>query len=98
MTFVLLFAALATIALMFVHPSVAIFMFWFGMMVAGVSAIVEWRLCRRERREVRKALMDHHCPNCGFGIEHDPGQSPRWHCDQCGSEFSTDGDVWSLNA
>lgn len=92
-TFVLLGAALLTMLMMFIHPSVAIFMFWLGMLIAGGAMLIGLYLRRRERIAVRNAAAAHQCPNCGYDVGRGPGQSPLWHCDQCGTEFSTDGEV-----
>lgn len=96
--FVLLGTGLLAMAMMFIHPSVAILIFWMGLLIAGVWALVNMQLRRLERAEVRKALSSHHCPICGHEVNRQPGQSSPWRCDECGAEISADGDVLATSA
>lgn len=98
---IVLCAAFAAMALMFIHPWFAILAFWLGLLVAASAGVVELIIRRQQRAEARKGIATHHCPVCDGELreEHEQdGESSSWGCAACGSAFTTDGDVLSLNA
>jgi ribosomal protein L37AE/L43A len=78
---------------MFVHPSFAILIVWTGLVIAGVWAVVEARIRKRERREIRDAITEGVCPRCGHAVQRTSMESPTWKCDSCSGEFADNGEI-----
>lgn len=88
---VLLGAFIIAWAMMFVHPSVTLGVFWLALMFLGMSALVLGSMGRAERRTAKLALTRHACPWCGAEIGGDPGADSPWHCGGCGADFLDNG-------
>lgn len=79
-------------ALMFLHPTGAIAVFFLGLLVALVAALGD-RLARRAER--RQAVREHapvKCSKCEGGIELEPEADGRWWCPNCGEHLSAGAD------
>lgn len=87
---VLVVAFLLTWVLMFVHPAIAIALFWLGMAFFLVAVFVLVFTLKAERSAARKELAAHHCPNCNSEIDRDPSAG-EWHCKACGADFLDSG-------
>lgn len=86
-------AFVVTWAMMFVHPSAAIALFWIALIAVGLFAIVRARLLRAERRAAKTAMKSHLCPRCEAHIDPEPGEGGTWHCTECGATFLESGDL-----
>jgi ribosomal protein S27AE len=89
--FVLLGAFLTTLVLINIHPTVAIIVFWLGMLVLGLFAISEMVIRMAQRAVARRELQARHCPRCGTNVHRDEQEREGWHCDECGSTFLDSG-------
>lgn len=76
-------------AMMFVHPSVAILIFFIGLTVALVSGAVEFVFRRSERSAAKHELRADTCPECGEIVR---GAAGGWRCQGCGSTFLPSGE------
>ena len=88
---VLIGTAFTTMALMFIHPTAAILLFWTGMGIAFLAARVEVNLRSRERLAIRQSLARRQCPQCGSELQVADQCPQTWRCDQCESDFAQDG-------
>ncbi len=86
-------AFVAAWAMMFVHPSVTLLLFWSGLIVVGVFAIIQARLVKAERHAAKTALKSHTCPRCDAHVHLDLEKAGAWHCDECGATFLATGDL-----
>ncbi|MHC4413733.1 MAG: transposase family protein [Planctomycetota bacterium] len=84
-------AFLVAMALMFVHPTGAILVFWVGLVILGVAVVIEKLVVRAERAAARNALKSHTCPHCGAEVEQDPQPGGEWHCRACSATFLDTG-------
>ncbi len=93
MMWLLLGALLLSMVMMFIHPTAALALFFLGMAIVAVSALIEKGFLRFERTEIRKALRTHHCPSCGNIVHHGDESPEIWHCDGCGSNYLDSGEI-----
>lgn len=78
-------------AMMFVHPSVALLIFFAGLLIAGASVVGVSMVSRAQHAAARVSLRSHRCPSCGTEVHEIPTRADAWHCDECGAEFQADG-------
>ena len=83
-------AFVVAMALMFIHPTGALLLFFMGLGVVLVAGLIEKLFVRAERSAARDALKGHACPSGGAGIDWEPGAA-EWHCEMCGSNFLDSG-------
>ena len=85
-------AFLIAMMLMFVHPTGAILVFFLGLIILAVAALIEKLVQWVERITARHELKAHHCPSCGADFRSPPQQhADEWSCDECGSIFLPGG-------
>lgn len=88
---VLIGTGLTTMALMFIHPTAAILLFWFGLLIAFVAAMIELNVRHRERTVIRQSIARRECPQCGGEVHLTDLKQQSWRCDRCESDFAQDG-------
>jgi hypothetical protein len=88
---VLIAAFFVALILMFFHPSAAIAVFWFGLLVVVIATIIEKRIQKAERNAAQVAIQHQKCPSCGAAIHREPGAEGPWRCDACEAEFLDSG-------
>lgn len=89
---------LIAMALMFVHPTGAILVFWLGLIILAVAALIEKLVQWAERIAARHDLKAHLCPSCGADVRQAPQHADDFRCDECGSVFLTSGAEQTSNA
>jgi hypothetical protein len=82
---------LLVMALMFIHPSLALGVFWLGLITVLVVGGVDKLLGRAERRAAKSSLASHVCPRCGAPIQWEGQGEAHWHCEACQADFLPDG-------
>jgi hypothetical protein len=82
-------AFLLALAMMFIHPSVSLLIFWLGLVGVGLAALTVRWATKAARRQARESLHRHECPECGAWIER--GGRGAWSCHACGCGFSDQG-------
>jgi ribosomal protein L37AE/L43A len=87
----LIAAFLVAVALMFVHPSGAIFVFWAGLIIAAAAWGAEKVVRAVERRVARRAIARGACPACGEALGQRQPDGEEWHCTTCESIFLDSG-------
>ncbi|MHC5023455.1 MAG: hypothetical protein ACYTGG_06030 [Planctomycetota bacterium] len=87
----LIAAFLVAVALMFVHPSGAIFVFWAGLIIAAAAWGSEKIVRAIERRLARRTLATGTCPCCGKALDQKEPTNHEWSCASCESIFLDTG-------
>jgi ribosomal protein L37AE/L43A len=85
----LVFLIVVAWAFMFVHGWVTIFLFWMGLIAAGVYAFAHSRIARAAAREARHSIEAHACPRCGAEVRRNGAEE--WQCLECGASFLESG-------
>lgn len=88
---VLIFLFIVAGALMWVHPTAAIFTFFVGLTIALFSWVIDRWFAGARRSAAMKELQAHHCPSCGEEILPDPKHAGQWHCNACEATFADAG-------
>ena len=84
-------AFLIAMTLMFVHPTGAILVFFLGLIILAVAALIEKLVQWAERITARHELKAHHCPSCGADFRKAPRHTDEWRCEECDSVFLPGG-------
>ncbi len=84
-------AFLITMMLMFIHPTGAILVFFLGLFILAVAALIEKLVQWAERIAARHDLKAHHCPSCGADFRSSPQHADEWRCEECSSVFLPGG-------
>lgn len=87
----LMAAFFVALAMMFVHPTVTLLLFWLAMMGLGLFALSEKLIGSAIQSSAKRALSRDVCPCCGAGTHRDPGEVEHWSCDRCGAAFLSSG-------
>ncbi len=82
---------LLVMALMFIHPTLALAVFGLGLVTALLAGGVDKLFGRAERQAARKSLAGHTCPRCGAPVHWDGCAEAHWHCAACRADFMPDG-------
>ena len=84
-------AFLIAMMLMFIHPTGAILVFFLGLFILAVAALIEKLVQWAERIAARHDLKSHHCPSCGADFRQAPQHADEWRCEECGTVFLPGG-------
>ncbi len=84
-------AFFVALAMMLVHPTVALLLFWLGLISLGLFSISEKLIGWVLRDSAKRALARYVCPCCGAGVHRDPSEVEHWCCDRCGAAFMSTG-------
>ena len=90
--FVYLGMLLVAMAMMFVHPTVTLLLFWIGLISLAAFALSEKFIGSVLRKSARHDLARFVCPRCGAAVHHDPQQVEDWCCDRCDAAFECSGE------
>lgn len=88
---VLLAALLVAMAMLVVHPTVTLLLFWLGLIGLGLFSISEKLIGCVLRNSAKRALARYVCPCGGAGVHRDPSEVEHWCCDRCGAAFMSSG-------
>ncbi len=88
---VLVAAFFVAMAMMFVHPTVTLLLFWLGLVSLGLFSIIEKFIGSALRHSAKRALIEFICPCCGAGVHRDPSDLEHWCCDRCDAAFMNSG-------
>ncbi len=84
-------AFVLAMALMFVHPTASLLVFFMGFAFLGVAVLIDKLFASVEQAAARTALKSHTCPSCGANVDRDRQQDDEWHCLACGAAFLDTG-------
>ncbi len=84
-------AFFVALAMMFVHPTVTLLLFWLALISLGLFSISEKFIGSALRHSAKRALAEYVCPCCGAGIHRDPSEVEHWCCDRCSAAFMSSG-------
>jgi hypothetical protein len=83
---------LVAMAMMLVHPTVTLVLFWLGLISLGAFAMSEKFIGTRMRRSARSELERSVCPRCRATVHREPLEAQDWCCDECGAIFKSSGE------
>jgi hypothetical protein len=90
--FVYLAMLLVAMAMMFVHPTITLLLFWIGLISLAAFALSEKFIGAVLRSSARHDLARFVCPRCGAAVHSDPQQARDWRCDRCDAAFECSGE------